>query len=135
MSASLKKLLYILMILAGLAAALLVVFLLGKEYNKEKKETLLYTGALLRYDGWSVGSEGAYVHVNLPRYVFPDGNSITISNDLPKALESGTYLAFVSTNTLASVRVDGEEIYRNADSSAPAFSMWNYVQLNAEQAS
>lgn len=135
MSANIKKLLYILMILAGFAAALLVIFLLGRDYSKEGKKDIPYTGALLRYDGWSLREDGVYARVNLPAYVSPHGNTVTITNTLPRALESGTHLAFVSSNTLAVVKVDGEEVYRNSDSAVPpSFSMWNYIQMNAAQA-
>ncbi len=55
-------------------------------------------------------------------------------NTLPRALETGTCLAFESVDTYVTVRVDGEEIYRNAEPGGRLWSMWNFVRLDASRA-
>ena len=136
MSAKKKTVTYFLMILAGLTAALLVVFLLSRAYREDQNENAPYSGALLRYDGWKIlRSDNTIQGVNLPAYVNPEGDTMTIVNVLPRALESGTYLAFESTNVFVTVKLDGDVVYRNInDSETKAFSMWNFILLDAAQA-
>ena len=115
MSDRMKRYLFALMILAGFTAALLVVSLLGREYGRGERESVPYSGTLLRYEGWTaLREDGPPRRVSPPAYVSPEKGSLTVANTLPRALESGTYLVFESTNTLASVTVGGAEIYRNA---------------------
>ena len=135
MSDRMKRYLFALMILAGFTAALLVVSLLGREYGRGERESVPYSGTLLRYEGWTaLREDGPPRRVSPPAYVSPEKGSLTVANTLPRALESGTYLVFESTNTLAAVTVGGAEIYRNAGEQSPSFSMWNFVQLSADQA-
>ena len=136
MNARTKKVMYVLMILFGLTAALLVVLLLGRAYSEDRNENVPYSGALLRYDGWEIVREKNIIQrVDLPVYILPDSDTLMIVNTLPRALESGTYMAFESTNVLVTVRFDGDVIYRNMDDSeVKAFSMWNFVLLDALQA-
>ena len=131
-----KKGLSILMILVGLTAALLVVFLLSRAYREDQRENAPYSGALLRYDGWAVLRENSTLqNVELPTYAYPGGETMTIVNTLPRALESGTTLAFESTNVFVTVKLDGDEIYSNAeDLGTQPFSMWNFVVLEEIQA-
>ena len=131
-----NKGLYILMILAGLTAALLVVLLLSRAYREDQKDKAPYSGALLRYDGWVILREDNTVkRVDLPDYVVPESDTMTIVNVLPRALESGAYLAFESTNVFVTVRLDEDVIYQNMnESNTKAFSMWNFVLLDAAQA-
>ena len=130
-----NKGLYILMILAGLTAALLVVLLLSRAYREDQKDKAPYSGALLRYDGWVILREDNTVkRVDLPAYVVPESDTMTIVNVLPRALESGAYLAFESTNVFVTVRLDEDVIYQNMnESNTKAFSMWNFVLLDAAQ--
>ena len=88
--------------------------------------------ALLTYSGWSVAEEGdSYRSIELPAYIPTGGKPLQIVNTLPRALESGTCLAFESVNTYVTVRVDGEEIYRNMDEGEQTYSMWNYIYLDS----
>ena len=127
---------YALAILIGLTAAMLDVFFLGRAYGKGQKGSAPYSSVLLRYEGWGVIQRNNEVRkVDLPAYVKPEGDSVILVNSLPRALESGTYLAFESTNVFVTVRLDGDVIYRNMDDSdAKAFSMWNFVILDSIQA-
>ena len=136
MSDKLKKASYVLMILTGLTAAILVVFLLGRTNSRIRKESVPYSGTLLRYDGWVVlRKDNSVQRVRLPAYVAPEGDTLKAVNTLPRALESGTCLAFESTNVTVTVKIDGDEIYSNAETvGAKPFSMWNFVLLDAIQA-
>ncbi len=136
MSDKLKKASYVLMILTGLTAAMLVVFLLGRTNSRIRKESVPYSGTLLRYDGWVVlRKDNSVQRVRLPAYVAPEGDTLKAVNTLPRALESGTCLAFESTNVTVTVKIDGDEIYSNAETvGAKPFSMWNFVLLDAIQA-
>ena len=136
MSDKLKKASYVLMILTGLTAAILVVFLLGRTNSRIRKESVPYSGTLLRYDGWVVlRKDNSVQRVRLLAYVAPEGDTLKAVNTLPRALESGTCLAFESTNVTVTVKIDGDEIYSNAETvGAKPFSMWNFVLLDAIQA-
>ncbi len=129
MSNRLKKLLYILMFPAGLAAALMIVLLMERSYTAGRSENAPYSDSLLRYEGWNVLREdGTLAEVTPPAFLGDVSGTVTLVNTLPRALESGTCLAFESIGTYAVVRVDGEEIYRNIDGSGgQTFFMWNYV--------
>ena len=136
MSVKIRKTLYVLMILLGLSAALLVVFLFGREYAGRWDVDAPYSDILLRYDGWTLQKgNGVSEKVKLPAYVPTAGSTVMITNTLPRALESGTYLVFESTNVSVAVSIDGETVYRSTDKTdSRPFSMWHYVPLDAVEA-
>ena len=121
-------------ILCGFVAAIAAVLSNGLSMpNREDPARPSY--ALLTYSGWSVAEEGdTYRSIELPVYIPTGGKPLQIVNTLPRALESGTCLAFESVNTYVTVRVDGDEIYRNMDEGKQTYSMWNYIYLDTIQA-
>ena len=120
-------------ILCGFAAALAAVLVNGVSLpaGNDPPEPPY---ELLSFSGWSVESGGTLRPTELPAYVPPEGGSLRIVNTLPRALETGTCLAFESVDTYVTVRVDGEEIYRNAEPGGQLRSMWNFVRLDASRA-
>lgn len=119
-------------LIGGLILASVMVFLVGSPTRREPAVKVSYN--LLGYPGWAVVQEdGSAASVTLPTYVRADEKSITIRNTLPRALETGTYLAFESHNCYVEVKIDGDTLYRNLDVGQPTCSMWNFIQLDAVQ--
>ena len=136
MSAGVKRGLYLLVLMVGLAAAISAVAYFRGDYAEEGRKNTPYSGTLLQYDGWyAAHKDSTYTAITLPVYRETEGDSITIVNALPRELESGTYLVFESTNTYVTVAVDGEVIYQNLDNSVTQpLSMWNFIRLESTQA-
>ena len=129
-----RSLICVIAIICGFAAAVAAVLSNSVSIpNREDPARPSY--ALLTYSGWSVAEEGnTYRQIELPTYVPTGGRPLRIVNTLPRALESGTCLAFESVNTYVTVRVDGEVIYRNMEEGKQTYSMWNYIYLDSIQA-
>ena len=119
-------------LIGGLILSSVMVFLVGSPTRREPAVKVSYN--LLGYPGWAVVQEdGSAAAVTLPTYVRTSGESITIRNTLPRALETGTYLAFESHNCYVEVKIDGDTLYRNLEDGQPTCSMWNYIHLDSVQ--
>ena len=136
MSVKTKNTVNLIIMAVGLLAALFVVFMLGRGHSGELSAGTSHSGSLLKYSGWKVvRSEETLIPVRTPSYKRAGGESITIVNNLPEALDSGAYLVFESTNTSVSVAIDETEVYRNRENpDEQLLAMWNYIKLEQSQA-
>ena len=129
-----RKTFYVIALLFGLAAAALAVCALLCGGNAVRRDPAAGLDELLRYDGWQlIRADGSPEPVDPPVYRnTPGARTVRLVNTLPRALESGAYLAFESVNTYVEVRVDGELIYQNTDpGGARPRAMWNYIPLDS----
>ena len=136
MSVKTKNTVNLIIMAVGLIAALIIVFLVGREHSGELGAGTSHSGPLLKYSGWKmVRDNGTPLPVRTPSYKRTSNGSITIVNKLPEALESGAYLVFESTNTSVSVSIEETEVYQNRDDpDEQLLTMWNYVMLEQPQA-
>ena len=97
----------------------------------------LHLGELLSYEGWELEmADGTVEEAVLPSWRAPGTDRcMKLVNTLPRSMDTGTFLAFETKESLAEVRIDGSLLYSTAKERQNAsFSRWNFVPLETSQA-
>lgn len=125
-----------LFIVVALVLCIAVSAFAGRMYGGEATQSsAAYLDRVLCFNGWRVFDGDEYTEIPTPSYCgFRDGK-LVIENNLPRALESGTVIAFESLGSSVAVIVGDEQVYSSFETKPnTAVPAWNFIELSNQHA-